>query len=271
MTNIIFMRPRRDYMPYQDVYRVITLSGFPLRYLDEIDWQEPSVVIGTPYTPDWSSIPRNRRAYLVHWNFERCRSDAALDDMATGVPHPEPDEQWVSDRALATRFGARYVFFGGVDNFATLTVAEKVYDLIMLMYFSHRRQPLRNQLASFRVADWTSGCWGDERAAKIAQSRLMFSAHQDDEPWCEPIKFCLAGMYAIPLLSETCADSGYWKAGQHYLSAPFERLADYAHVLLRAEHDTTLRVIAANAWRLVIRERPFKSQVLDAVAEAVSA
>lgn len=270
MADILFARPRQPYQSYTDLFRIIDLSGFPLVYIDEVDWDKPQTVIGVIKHPEWSIIPAAKTARCIWWTFERMLHVDELD-MASPVVPACVDETWCSDRAIAAQYGFRYVFLGGVESFTALTACEKQYDLITLMYWSHRRQPLRGQLSSFSVADWQQGYWGAERDRKIAQSRLLFSAHQDDQPWCEPIKFALAGMYAIPLLSETCADSGYWVAGQHYFAAPFERMADYAHMLLRSEHATTLARVAANAWRLVCRERPFRKTVLEAVGERVTA
>lgn len=260
--SIVFAKTRQFYQPYQDVYRLVELAGFQLQFIDEVDWERTDVVIATPKHPEWTCIPQRKKATLIWWSFERMLHVDALD-MASPVVPDVVDEVWVSDRALAERYNFRYVFLGGHEGFAQVDArVKKEFDLITLMYWSGRRQALQPFLAPFSMADRPSGCWGEERARRINASRLMLSAHQDEQPWSEPIKFALAGMYGIPLLSEVCADSGYWRAGEHYMATTFHDLSTAARILLN--HPVSMRIAAANAWRLVCRERPFRETVENA-------
>src|SRR5689334_23363759 len=90
--NIIFARPRHDYASYRDVYNVIDLSGFPLRFVDEIDWSQDVTVIGTPKHPEWLTIPTHKRARLIWWNLERMHTDEPQMDMSNPFIPPMVDE-----------------------------------------------------------------------------------------------------------------------------------------------------------------------------------
>jgi hypothetical protein len=75
-------------------------------------------------------------------------------------------------------------------------------------------------------------------------------------------------MYGRPLLSETSDGSGLWENGYHYIGRPYAELVEWARYLLTDE--VALRRLAANAWRLVCREHPFRRCVLEAAGEAVA-
>jgi hypothetical protein len=179
-------------------------------------------------------------------------------DMSNPYRPPYVDELWASDRAYAQSIGARYVFLGGHRAFGGVNVQEKQYDIITLMYYSARRQQLGNELER-RFSGASGSFWGEERHKRLMSSRLMVTAHQDDKPWSEPIRFMLAGCYALPLLSETCQDASYWVPGQNYLAAPLNDLANQAALVL--QHDILRARIGATAWRLVCVERPFRQEV----------
>ncbi len=261
MTNIIFAKTRHTYDSYQDFWRLVELSGFTVRYLDEIDWQQDGLtVIGTPHNGEWFGIPTAKRARLIHWNLERCLPDAPHGDSASAAHYDYVDEVWASDRAMAKHCGARYVFLGGHRAFGSVDVLHKRYDVISLMYWNNRRQSLLTQLNGLQRADNGRGMWGNERHECLMQSRLMVTAHQDDSLWSEPIRFAIAGMYALPILSEVCEDAGEWNG--KFESAPFTELGAKARYLL--QDDVRLARMGAVAWRLVCVERDFKSQVLEA-------
>jgi hypothetical protein len=268
LTNVIFARTRHYYAPYGDVYRLAELSGYPVQFIDEIsldNWRDPRMtIIGLTKHPEWdAAIPSTNRARFVWWTFERGVEAAPLMDMSSPYIPPYVDEVWASDRAYAKHIGAKYVFLGGHRAFGSVDVQDKRYDIVTLMYYSGRRQRLTSELQGYRLADTHEGLWGNERHERLMQTRLMLSAHQDDKPYSEPIRFMIAGCYALPLLSETCEDSGYWKAGKHYSAQPLDSLTDHAAYLLG--DPVCLARYGAAAWRLCCVERDFKSQVEEAL------
>src|SRR5260221_413488 len=158
MNNIIFARTRHHYRPYDDVYRLAELSGYPVQFIDEIsldNWRDPHVtIIGLTKHPEWdAAIPSTSRARFVWWTFERGVEDAPLMDMSSPYIPPYVDEVWASDRAYAKHIGAKYVFLGGHRAFGSVDVLNKQYDIVTLMYWSGRRQRLRGDLQGFSIAD----------------------------------------------------------------------------------------------------------------------
>lgn len=260
--NIVFAKTRTEYTPYADFWRIVSLSGYEIRYLDEVDWQaSDTTVIATPRNGEWN-IPKDRRVKFVHWMLERPRP--GNDDMAEASA--DADEIWSSCRAMANAFGFRYVFMGGHKRFANINILHrKDYDLIALMYWSPRRATLRGDLLErdLKLVDPNGDCWGDKREWALNSSKLMINAHQDDLPWCEPIKFAIAGMYAMPLLSEICADAGLWQDSKAFVTAPIHELADYAKWMLQDE--VKLAQLGGVARRLVCDHHPFRAEVDRAV------
>lgn len=268
MTDILFAQTRYHYMQYDDFWRIVSLSGFSIVYLDEVDWGKNQTVIFTPKNGELN-LPPDKRAHVTWWNLERSKATDPVVDMSNPTVPPGVDEVWASDRAMAQATGARYVFLGGVLNFADIDVNHRdEFQIVTLMYWSHRRQQIQHDLFSrFSVADRAGSCWGDARHYALNHSQLMVSAHQDDYPWSEPIKWAVAAMYGLPLLSETCADPGYYERSQHYVSCALKDIPAAAEWVL--DNEVLRRTLAANAWRLVSKERTFRSQVLEAVGQAV--
>jgi hypothetical protein len=260
--NVIFGRPRHHYKPYDDFFAVANMSGYPIRYIDDIDWRTTNRTVIAPIkSPEWECIPGNKKARLIWWNLERGIDDAPFMDMANPMAPACVDEVWASDRAYARKIGAKYVFLGGNRAFGAVSVTDKQFDVVTLMYWSGRRQVIRGALSTLTSADKEGGLWGEERHKRLMQSRLMVTAHQDDQPWSEPIRWMLAGCYALPILSEACLDSGYWEPQSHYHVAPISELGIMARLLLQKQNGPALARVGASAWRLVCIERPFRQEV----------
>lgn len=250
---VYFTRPRTQYDPYDDVYRMVTLSGFELRYLDKVDWTASDTVIALVANGEWEGVPTNRRVHLIHWQFERPNPGEAL--------HPKADETWVSDAALARSIGARYVFFGGHPLFSGFNETDKHWDIVTLMAWFGRRMDLltaiKNSGLSLADPPTYGGHWGEKRVERLTGAQVLLTCHQDEKQWCEPIRFCLAGMWALPIVTETCADAGIWN--DLILQAPMGELVDTVKLLLT---DPVRQVrMGAAAWRLCCVERTFRQEV----------
>lgn len=264
MSTIVFARTRHEYFPYQDFWRLVQLAGFPVSYLDEIDWKARQTVVATPKNGEWAGVPPKHASRLIWWNLERMHTDCPPEDMSHPAVPPGVDEVWASDRAMATAHGARYVFLGGHRAFGSVDIRHKRYDYITLMYWSGRRQQIRGDFQGLSCGDGPQGTWGADRHVRLMESKLMVSAHQDEMPWSEPIRWAIAGMYALPLLTETSRDPGHWHEQTHFLSADLRDLGNLTHMVL---HEDAIRArLSAAAWRLVCVERPFRESVLEAAS-----
>jgi hypothetical protein len=183
---------------------------------------------------------------------------------------PIYDETWVSDRALAASYGARYVFLAGHRAFGTVDFAHKDTDFISLCAnFGRRTETLHKLRKQFSCADNPNGTWGEERDRALKRSQCMVNIHQDNERWHEPFRFMVASCYCLPIISEDCADSGLFLSWEkdptnaHYISGSLAHLP--LLVSLVTSQPAPYRRMAANAWRLVCVEHTFRGEVEKAV------
>jgi hypothetical protein len=246
----------------RDVWELIRLSGFPLHYIDEIDWNSDLTVIATPKCPEWQQIPRPHKARLIWYYLERAHNEEPPWDMSnTSVPDVV-DEVWAADRAIAKQWDFKYVFFGGHRAFGNYRILPKKYDVITLMAPMPRRSHLFLALNKYKIAD-TGSLWGEERHTRLLESRLMIMAHQDQYKWVWPPRMMIGASYALPMLCETCTDPGLWVPGEHVEFAPLEHLAEVARCLLT--DDVRLARMGAAAWRLACVDRPFSRNIDEAL------
>jgi len=259
MNNIVFARPRHEYGSYADFWRVVKLWGFPICYLDQVDWSQGNLtVIATPKNAEWVAIPDRHNARLVWWSIERMANADDLFDMANPYVPRCVDEVWTSDGSIARLLHWRYVFLGGHPDFANAEPLAKQYDIVTLMAPLPRRTRLLDELKVFTNAD-TGNLWGVERDLRLRQSRLMVMCHQDEQAICEPPRMMVGGCYMLPMLCETSKDAGYWIAGQNCLMSPLETLSEQAALIL--QHKGLMARIGAAAWRLTCQEHPFRQEV----------
>jgi hypothetical protein len=205
MTDIIFARTRWEYKSYSDFWRLVTLSGFPVCYVDEIDAADASkCYIFTPRngeTPGWPDA----KATIIHWNIEQdCYP-----------PIPGVSETWCSDATLARLCNAKYVMMGshpGLLLTSPQVSVEQAYDFIALAYWTHRRAVIRDELTR-RGFTFGSDTWGDFRHTELLASAYMLHIHQNDgKPYIAPQRWCIAAAYHLPLVSETVGHRGAFPA-----------------------------------------------------------
>lgn len=262
MSTLIFGRTRYNYIPYNDFFRLVELSGFRWQYLDQINWFDKSLtVIASPLNGEFFDIPPNHDAKLIHWNLERF--DPA---QPTDAPKYRYDEVWASDLAMAEASNAKFVFLGGHREFGNVNYNRKIFDYITLAANFGRRSPhLHNLSQSLSCADMDGGTWDANRDQRLQQSRLMINLHQDEFKWSEPIRFMIAGAYALGVLSEHCEKPGFLQSGTHYLECTAEEMPAYARWIIN--HEVVYSRVAAALWRLTCVEHPFKQSVLEALAQ----
>ena len=76
MTEIFFVKTRHVYDSYRDFFALVSLSDFPVIFVDELDISKDGFYILTPMNGEWRPHINNqankpRYAHLVLWNLER--------------------------------------------------------------------------------------------------------------------------------------------------------------------------------------------------------
>lgn len=265
--EVRFARTRFFYPPYADFFRLAELAGYPVCYLDEIDWQAPQVVISSPHNGEFLGIPEKRKAHSILWNLERPSPGTDYRKGSSSLPFGI-DEVWCSDAEIARVTGSRFVFLGGDRQFAGPLQSAKQWDLITLMALFGRRSGLQHDLRNVIWADVEGGTWAEERHKRLMGSRLMLSVHQDDLLYTEPVRYMLAGCYALPLLAEQSANYGLFKPHYHFIPTPLFEIPTMVQYLLK---DEVRRMrLGAALHRLVCIEHPFKQEVETAIRDIES-
>lgn len=201
MANIFFARPRHDYHPYRDLYKLIEASGFQLVYFDEMDTESDNLYVMTILNGENQNGWVSPRAQIILWDLEwRLDNPPQI---------PGVKRVWASDRWYAGRIGAEYVTLGSHRALADgeCISMQRDYDLIALMYTDpYRRENAINVMRAkgVRVAP---PAWGAERHARLQRSRAMLHLHQhDDIATIAPLRWAIAAAYGLPVISEIVND-----------------------------------------------------------------
>lgn len=259
---IYFVKTRHEYGPYVDLFKLATLSGYPVIYPDEVEAHDaPDVVfIISPINGEWQHWPQGYTKgrlilYQLEWNI----------DNQHNTP-PAVNEVWMGDKWQAEKSGYRYVPLGshcGLNTFPTHT-AITLYDVAQFSYQTFRRQAVTNQMMALglRIAK-SEGLWGDERSYALMASRLCIHIHQwDNMPTIAPLRWCIAAAHGLPLISESIQDAGIF--GRTYLmQSNYPNIAAFAHYLLDpANHyESELADKARNLHNLLCQNWTFSRMI----------
>lgn len=233
MPDIIFARSRDNYDSYSDLWKLVTLSGYPLIYMDEIDPDSDNVYIfSTPQTHWHTGVERNgwpgAHARIIYWNIE-WYPDVTYNNIP-GV------EIWSADKWHADKIGAKYVPMGSHPELPDLPVEDcpKVYDVAMLSYYTNRRLETKLWLEQGNIS-LAPNAWGLERHSILQQSAIMLHIHQHDYAFTvAPQRWALAAAYRMPLVTEHVSDSGIF--GQsHVMQCDRPHLATFVR-MWRGDH-----------------------------------
>lgn len=285
MREIVFVRTRYTYQSYQDLWRLVELSGFRIIYVDQFDLETDYVgILPTcngelrPHITHRRSILKGPQwATLIHWNLERPDSGDYEVSKVTkeGVSNSTSeilqfvDHQWVSDRWWAS-FDPRlvYVTMGSHPEFAGGREAMKEYDACALSYNTHRRDQIYGTLKQ-RIRMAPDSAWGAERDRILRSSSCMVYVHQTPMPIGAPIRMAIAAAYGLPVISERLGDPHPHVPGHDLVMADYDRLVPAAMEALRSpEH---LAEVGRNLRRRLCLENPFRQCVLDGVERTLSA
>lgn len=236
---IIFAKPDHHYASYEDFWRLVEVSGFPVIPFADVDLTKDVDYIFTPWNGQvaealpqmWMKAEGKVRARIVWWNLERDLADASEEERKDRLDKTavQVDMIWVSDRAYATlddRF--RHVILGGHPGFADLRSVlfrAKEWQATLYAYVWGRRQMIVDDLTRHGVT-LAPGAWTQEnRAWVLGGTRLMVNTHQYDAArTIAPIRFAVAASYGMGLISEPIDDPFPLVRGVHYVECPTENL-----------------------------------------------
>ncbi|MHA2055357.1 MAG: hypothetical protein ACW99F_17395 [Candidatus Hodarchaeales archaeon] len=232
MAEIIFCKPVYHYDSYTDFWRLVELSGFPIISVSELDITKEGIYITAPMNGDYkehfvgdlkhfeetgeitggelkrqkdSGLPR--MAHMIIWNLERPSGSKTLatynNDCFEWFTNRFADEIWVSDVQLADEACLRYVTLGS-DYGLGETSEEKGYDLTHMSVEIPRRVQIYKHFGKPQIGQ---NSWGDERHEVLKKSKFALNVHQDNHPYCEPLRIALFAAYGLPIISETLANT----------------------------------------------------------------
>lgn len=218
MTDVIFVRTRHEYDPYNDFFNLARLSDYPVIYVDQIalhDRPEKTFII-TPVNGEWRhGLVTQGRVILwqLEWNTD-----------GEHYTPPGVSEVWCSDKGHAAQIDAKYVPMGSHPrlNWEPNRTCDKLYDVVLLQYLTHRRELIRDELLNRGIRIAPDG-WGQARHESLMQARLMLHIHQHaDVRTIAPLRWALAAAYKLPIIAEAPDDMSEAPAG---IYADYEKLA----------------------------------------------
>jgi hypothetical protein len=281
--DVIFAHPRAGYGSYTDYKRLVELSGFPIVYVDQVNFQQPNTVyVTTPLNGEWKPFRDkyrdvDKKAKIVWWSLERPGSEEGTDGMMDFIYGTKKllddyyfDEVWITDRYLWKHINdkrVRFVVLGshlGLSGGKTIAQAFD-HDVIHLSYLTGRRSNIVGHLKQegIRIAD---NGWGEDRHDKLIHTRFMLNVHQDDWPVIEPLRFALAAAYAIPVISESMEDPFPYSRGgvnHHFTQIRYHSLVP---LIKRMCHESYAphRAMGLRMYDLMTTEYEFGRQVRKA-------
>lgn len=207
--EIIFCKTRYGYDSYQDFWSIVNLSKYKTCYVDEINISTKDTVYIVspingeirPHLDNQKHQPRN--AHLILWQLERPASEGgsvggyakAQRDL---IYERYFDEVWVSDQQLANETLTRFVPLGSHKKLGNLgTLNDKRFNAVHMSYINPRRENVYRHIKKL-----APNAWGDRRDQVLKQSRFAINIHQDQYPFCEPLRIALFAAYALPIISE---------------------------------------------------------------------
>lgn len=279
MADITFARTRHHYDQYDDFYRLAELSGFPIIYLDEIDFSEPGVYITSPKNGEWAHFENEvaahkpRNAHIVWWCLERPANAGGgggalytyARDNRQAMYDRLCDEVWVSDPALADETGLRYVVLGSHPDVGETSDAKR-YDWTHQSYDGPGRRQRVYYHKDLKPYVIGPNAWNPERHEILKASRFGVAVHQDSHPFQEPLRNALFASYGLPILMETCKQSWPW-SGETSVMASLDEIPAKLIEMLKSDY-AQWRQMGQWGRELMCYELEFGKMVRRAVKES---
>lgn len=260
MPDVIFARPRWNYDSYQDLYRLIALSGFPLIYFDEIDPASDNTYICTTVNGENEHGWDAPKARIIVWDLEwRLESE---------YPRiPGVAEMWAADKWYAEHVGVRYVPMGGHPGLKLWDEyrPDVQYHAAYLGYMIPRRQQIWTELKERGLRLTPTAAWGEDRHRMLMQSACYLHVHQlVGAPGMPPLRLVIAAAYSLPFITETVRDFGIF-GYTHFMQTAFPQLADFVRMWTLEGDGNRLRDYGLALHDLLCRDLTFRRSVEQAV------
>lgn len=227
MSNPVFVRPRHNYEPYTDLYKLVELSGYDLIHFDEMDTSDPTqTYIFSPANGEIGQGWHGSRARIIQLQLEW--------ELEPSQPIPGVSEKWTADAWHAQHIGARFVPIGSHPelNLRPSDSPTKEYDVAFLAAPNGRRYSVWGDIADRGLSVAPNG-WGDVRHSSLSKSRCMVVVHQWDEFKCiAPLRWAIAAAYKLPLISETLYCRDPFGHG-HFMMCDHDRLGKFTELHIR--------------------------------------
>ncbi len=227
MSDVVFVRPRHQYDPYTDLYKLVELSGYELTFFDKMDVSDPTkCYIFAPSNGEIGAGWAHAKARIIHLQIE----------WEHELPQPIPgvSEKWTCDAWHAQHIGAKFVPLGSHPdlNLHPADSLAKEYDVTFLASPNGRRYSVWGDITERGLSIAPNG-WGEDRHAALSKSRCMVAVHQWDNFKCiAPLRWALAAAYKLPIISEEvyCREPF---THSHFMTCDFDRLGKSTELHIR--------------------------------------
>ncbi len=172
--TIYFVRTHHHYVPYDDWYKLASLSGFETCMQDELDVENPdhTYIVNHFAACGLNGNDIAAKAQIILWQTEYIKPERYAKEYSSNIRR-----FWHMDAWQAEVMKHEYIPIGSHRDLGYIGIAGAYkYDIALLAYASGRRQWYFQRLEeAFNV---TPNCWGDERTRALRSSRLMIHIHQ---------------------------------------------------------------------------------------------
>ena len=241
---IIFCKTRYDYQSYDDFWELVELSGFPIIYVDEIDWQSDNTYIFTPLNGEMPRPLPDHKCKVIWLNIERPTGehDHKLWKMF--------DEVWVCDKTWAKKTGAKFFFMASDKRLGYSGKHDQ--PPISLAYINPRREEKYNQLGLNNT-----NCFGQEKKKLLAEAKALVVLHQD-VPVLSPQRFCVAAASHLPVFYEQVGDFYPLVEGKDFIPISYENCVDVFNAWIGSDK---LQQIGENLYKIMCEYTNFRKEV----------
>lgn len=230
MRDIVFAHPHTKYDSYTDYRRLAEINQFEICTVDDINVNRNALYIVCPHNGEVDAAlqarpKQGRKCKVALWFLERpagafdkfkARTQELIDTQFDYILFSDMAMYGLVAHIDGTRFipGGSHVALGTPGS-------TKEHDFCHMSYVWGRRGII-DELQ--HVLKMGKNGWRDERHETLMRSKFMLNVHQDSDPYHEPLRFALCAAYALPMVSEFCANPFPYVAGVDFIQADYKDL-----------------------------------------------